>query len=330
MQSSIRYRPRNFDELVGQEKLIKLLRGQAKKRTLPNGMLFIGPKGSGKTTTARIVALSVQCSHQEFGNPCIDCRRRKSNMPIYELNCGRVRKVEDVENFIETANYDIVGRGKRKVFVFDEAHRLSGHAQDILLKPFEDKGKNLWIICSTKPEKIVDTLRSRCQVYSLKTLNREQTVVLVRRILKKLDSELNVDDLADALVDNGISSSRLITNACDKYVAGLSAEEAAEVEGAVTVDSKELIRSVVKGLWPDVSHILQKTSAGDIRLLRAAIIGYLRTVLLESSTIDQRSKAVAKAITKLTYINQAEDSNQLAALAAELFGLCELFGKYSL
>jgi DNA polymerase III gamma/tau subunit len=272
----------------------------------------------------------VQCTHQErFGRPCKLCRRNKDNFPIYELDCGSVRGVDDVKNFIATSAFDIVGAGKKKVFIFDEAHRLSGHAQDSLLKSFEDKGNALWIICSTKHSKIVDTLRSRCKQYPLKPLNREDTGELVKYLLLKNASELSVDDLADALVDNKVDSCRLIANAVDDYISGCSADEAAQVEGTTEVDSKALCRATVKGLWTDVSDILQKTSEGDLRFLRSAVINYLRSVLLESPEINDRTSAVAEAIKRLSYVTTAEDSIQLAALSAELFTLCKLFSEYS-
>lgn len=330
MQSSIKFRPRSFDEMVGQEKIIKRLRGSFKKKKLPHAMMFTGKKGSGKTSLARVIALSVQCTHQEkFGQPCLACRKNKDKFPIYELDCGKVRGVADVESFIERADFEISGKGRKKVFIFDEAHRLSGHSQDALLKAFEDKGNSLWMICSTKASKIVDTLRSRCRQYPLKALDREETGTLVKRILIKNKSELNIDDLADALVDNKVDSGRLIVNAVDEYISGSSAEDAAQVEGATEVDSKALIRATIKGAWPDVSTILRKTSEGDVRLLRSAVINYLCPVLLESSEINDRSSAVAEAIKKLTYVTTADDSVQLAALSAELFTLCGMFAEYS-
>lgn len=328
MQSSKKFRPRSLDEMVGQDKIIKRLRGLHKKKKFPHALMFTGGKGSGKTTLARILALSVQCTHQDkFGIPCLACRKNKDRFPIYELNGGKVRGVDDVEKFIETADYDVIGRGKRKVFILDEAHRLSGHAQDILLKPFEDNSNCLWIICTTRATKIVETLRSRCRQFPLKALNREDSQILVRQLLKKNKSELNVDELVDALIDNKVSSGRLIANAVDDYISGSIAEDAAQVEGVAEVDSKALCRAVVKGDWRDTSQILQKTNDGDIRLLRASVINYLRTILLESVEISDRTKSLAEAIKRLAYVSSAEDSIQLAALGAELYTLCDSFSE---
>jgi DNA polymerase III subunit gamma/tau len=331
MQSSISLRPRSIDQMVGQSKIINRLRGSFKKNKLPHAMMFTGKKGSGKTSFARIIALSLQCTHQDkFGIPCKICRSQRKNFPIYELDGGKVRGVEQVEDFISQAQFDIIGKGKKKVFIFDEAHRLSGHAQDALLKSFEDDKHCQWIICSTRADKIIDTLRSRCRQYPLKPLDREDTILLVKRVLKKHDSELSVDDLVDNLVDNKVDSARLIVNACDEYISGSSAEDAAQVEGTTSVDSKALIRATGKGKWDDVSKILQKTSEGDLRLLRASFINYLRPILLESTEANERTKTIADAIKKLGYVTSAEDSVQLSVFAAELFGLCTMFAEYNI
>src|ERR1700735_2366317 len=110
MQSSIVLRPRSIDEMIGQEKIIKRLRGSYRKKKLPHAMMMTGKKGSGKTSLSRIVALSLQCTHQDkFGQPCLKCRRNKKQFPIYELDCGKVRGVDDVERFIERASTEIVG-----------------------------------------------------------------------------------------------------------------------------------------------------------------------------------------------------------------------------
>lgn len=333
MQSSIAMRPRILDDMIGQERIIKRLRGSFKKKKLSRSMMFTGKKGSGKTSLARIIAVSLQCTHQDkFGNPCIKCRKlyKKQRFPIYELDCGKVRSVDDVEKFIERASYDIIGLGRFKVFIFDEAHRLSGVAQDSVLKFFEEDPNSYRMICSTRAGKIVDTLRSRCRQYPLKPFNRDDIEKLVTKILKKEGSKLDVDDLVEALIDNKVDSGRLIANAVDEYISGAPADEAAQVEGTTEVDSKALCRATIKGAWPDVARLLQKTSEADIRLLRASVVNYLRSVLLDAAELNDRNTAVADAIKRLTYVTTAEDSIQLAALAAELFTLCKLFADYPL
>lgn len=331
-QLSLSARPRTLDDLVGQSKLVKRIRNGIKKSGVPKGWLFWGQKGSGKTTIARILALSVQCSHQDkFGRPCVKCRKKKRQLPIFQLNCARNRTVESMEAFVDRADYEITGQGKRKVFILDEVQELSKKAQRILLDQTEDPSNNaVWILTTTEPDKINSALRSRLKVRALKSFDRDDTLELVTRLLSKRDSELDPEALADALVEKGVTSGRLIAHAVESYYEGDSAEDAAEVDAETDVNTKTLWRAVIKGDWEATGVILKNSNASDVRPLRYAMINHLRVVLLESVEFDDRSKSVAEAIKRLAYVGAVDDTTQMGALAAELFGLCEVFSERSL
>jgi DNA polymerase III subunit gamma/tau len=329
--SSISGRPKNLDQLIGQAKKVKLLRGLQKKRP-PIAWMFVGGTGSGKTTIAQILALSLQCSHQEkFGMPCKICRRQ-SNLPIFEIDCGSVTGVDDIKKYIRASEHEILGKGKKRVYILDECQMLSKHAQSALLKPTEKKnsGNVIWIFCTTDPESIRDTIRSRCKIITLKPFNRDDVLAYTTRLLKASHSKLSAEELADALVENNITSGRLVAQAVDSYVAGESVEDAADVDSISAIKSKALVRAVGKGDWGDTAALLRKADTTNIRKLRGAIAGYLRSILLDSSEIDDRSKAIAEAIKRLVYVGSADEGNQLAALSAELLMLCEIFGNYQL
>lgn len=329
-QSSISGRPRTLDALVGQTKNVKLIRGLQKKKS-PKAWMFVGATGSGKTTIAQIIALSLQCSHDKFGVPCKICRRHKATMPIYEIDCGTVTGVDDIKKYIRSSEYEILSRGRKKVFILDECQMLSKHSQSALLKPTESLGSNtVWIFSTTDPDQMRKTIRSRCQIIALKPFNRDEILEAVTTLLEKSDSELSADDLTEALVENNITSGRLVAQAVDRYIAGASAEDASSVDSISEIKSKVLCRSVSKGDWEATSALLKKADITSARALRGAVIGYLRAVLLDSSEIDDRSKAVAEAIKRLSYVGSAEVDNQLGALSAELFGLCEVFSNYTL
>ena len=206
----------------------------------------------------------------------------------------------------ETSNELLLGR--YRTYIFDEAHDLSSQAQDVLLKYFEDSpGENVFIINSTRPEKIVDTLRSRCMTFHIRPLKPEDIKRLVRKGLKSVKSELSSSALTDALVEEKVNSPRLILNAVENYIAGDTPEEAAQVEGAAEVDAKSLVRHVVKGDWEGIAPMLRDASSTEARRLRAAVIGYLREILLDSSTLDDRTAAVYNAIRTLSSTSWTED-----------------------
>jgi DNA polymerase III subunit gamma/tau len=339
-QLALSLRPKIFSELVGQEKITHKLRNLVKKR-MPKAFMFHGPKGTGKTTIARILAVTLQCRHQKkFGEPCSKCQRRyrHAELPIEEINCASiVEKSKEAQNKsaaqairerLASTSYELL-RGKFRVFIFDEAHDLSPQAQDVLLKYFEDSPEeNIFIINSTRPEKIVDTLRSRCMMFHIRPLKADDIKVLVKKGLKTAKSSLSSQTLTDALVEAGVDSPRLILNAVENYVAGDNPEDAAQVEGANEVDAKSLIRHMVKGDWPGIAAMLRGASASEARRLRNRSIDYLRGILLDCSELDDRTKAVYDAIRTLAGTPWAEDANQIDLLAAELASVCATFRNY--
>lgn len=157
MQSSLIYRPKTFAEVIGQEHVLRKLAKLKSEGKFPNALLLNGQKGIGKTTVARIIAVSVQCKHEEFGNPCLACRRKKTNYPIFELNASETTGVKDLGEFISGSTREIIGMGRYKVYILDEPHRLSDSSQNLLLKKIEDSPRRvLWILCTTRPDKLID------------------------------------------------------------------------------------------------------------------------------------------------------------------------------
>jgi hypothetical protein len=266
-------------------------------------------------------------------------RYRHGDYPIIEINCGSVveqaKKAQNVsvaqairDRMSETSLELLYGR--KRVYIFDEAHNLSSGAQDVLLKYFEDSPReNIFIINSTQPEKIKETLRSRCISLHIKPLKPDDIKILVKKGLKAAKSDLSSTKLADALWEMRVDSPRLILNAVENYIAGDSPEDAAQVEGETEVDAKSLVRHVTKGDWPGIAKMLREAPASESRRLRAATIGYLREILFDSPNLDDRTMAVYEAIRTLSSNQWTDDSNQIALLAAELCSLCTIFQNYS-
>lgn len=165
-----KYRPHSFDEVVGQEHIIKTLKNAIANNQIAHAYLFAGPRGTGKTSTAKLFAKMVNCTNPEH-QPCDGCANCEaynegSHPDIFELDAASNNKVEDIRKVIEGVNYAPV-LGKYKVYIIDEVHMLTPSAFNAFLKTLEEPPANvIFILATTEPQKIIPTVLSRCQRYN--------------------------------------------------------------------------------------------------------------------------------------------------------------------
>jgi DNA polymerase III gamma/tau subunit len=263
-----------------------------------------------------------------FGTPCKECRVRLKSYDIYEINAAEVTGIRELQEALQGSSY-APRLGEYRIYILDECHRLSDAAQNLALKYLEDSPETTqFILCSTAPQKLIETLRSRCTVYRLRELGIEDITVLIEVLLKKISSDLPADRLADALVERGVSYPRLIAQAVEKYSAGATPDEAADVEGATEVDTKVLSRALIKGDWASVAGFLANSQVADIKAIRMSCIAYLRSILWAAPEISDGTRVVAKAIESLCVLQNAEDLVMSAAVSAALYNVASYFAKY--
>jgi len=182
-----KYRPQSFTDVLGQEHVGKTLLNALKGGRLAHAYLFAGPRGVGKTTMARLLAKSVNCLVSPGAEPCNECEscvaiQRGTDVDVIEIDAASNRKVEDVEPLIDTARY-LPQRSARKVFVVDEAHMLSRTAWNALLKTLEEPPDHvLFVFATTEPQKVIETVRSRCQNFDFKRITPADIQKKLRRI----------------------------------------------------------------------------------------------------------------------------------------------------
>ena len=322
-------RPKVLSGLIGQERLVKKIRKHMRKRA-PKAWLFFGPRGLGKTSVAYILATALQCKHDRKFGECKECYKRFDDFSIYELNCAFYTGIDDLKKFISGSDYDVMGSGRCKVYILDECHMLSRSAQTMLLKYLENKkNKSKFILCSTSPKEILGTIRRRCVCYPLKPLASDNVERVAKYFLKKAHSKLNSEELVEALIEKRVDSPGLIAMAVEKYCAGNSPEEAADVEGMVDVDSKELCIAVTKGDLKGVWKILSSVENSDAVALRVSVVGWLKAAMLDTDEVNERNDALAIGIRNLCSVSRSEHLVQMAALTSELYGLCKIFSQYS-
>lgn len=173
MNLSQKYRPVKFEDILGQDDTITILRNQLTRKRTGASYLFLGPSGSGKTTTARVLAMAMNCERPIKGNPCGRCgscqsMKRGLTYDVIELDIGSYRGIDSIKKIEMTTKF--MPFGKKKVYILDEAHALTGPAWDATLKMLEDCGDHILFILCASDDGIPEVARSRCQEFAFRRL----------------------------------------------------------------------------------------------------------------------------------------------------------------
>ena len=195
-----KYRPQTLEDLVGQEHVKKTLKSAIELGKIAHAFLFTGPRGTGKTSTARILAKSLNCKNGPTIHPCGECescRDITNSVPIdvIEIDAASNRKVEDTQNILEKIQYVPVN-GKYKIYIIDEVHMLTNHAFNALLKTLEEPPENvIFILATTEVHKVLDTIKSRCQRFDFRRITTGDIVKHLRFISDKENIKITDDAL---------------------------------------------------------------------------------------------------------------------------------------
>ncbi len=189
-----KFRPKIFDDVLGQEHVTRTLKNQIMSNNIAHAYLFSGIRGTGKTSTAKIFARAVNCLNNHDGNPCNECEICRSildetNMDVIEMDAASNNGVDDIRDLRDKVKFLPV-KSKYKVYIIDEVHMLSKGAFNALLKTLEEPPEHLlFILATTEPQKIPATILSRCQRFDLKRINAD----IIVENMKKICNELNIE-----------------------------------------------------------------------------------------------------------------------------------------
>jgi DNA polymerase III subunit gamma/tau len=212
-----KYRPQRFSDVLGQQGAIAVLKARLRNGSaLDTSYLFCGGHGMGKTTLARIHGRAMLCErlNKDDPDPCNECENclsilREEHQAFVERDAASQGTIDHVRKIVEDLPFAVMGAPKR-IYIMDEAHRMSKDAQDVLLKPIEEK-KMVAMFCTTEPSKVRGAIRSRCEEHTIRKVTREDILVWIKRVLDK-EGVVHEDDAVLTVIDHSQGHVRDVLN----------------------------------------------------------------------------------------------------------------------
>lgn len=293
-----KWRPQGFDSLVGQEAVRTALTNALETGRIAHAYLFAGPRGTGKTSTAKILAKAVNCEHGPTPNPCNKCQNcvrinDGTSMDVFEIDAASNRGIDEIRDLREKVAFAPVN-GRYKVYIIDEVHMLTTEAFNALLKTLEEPPPHvIFILATTEPHKIPATIHSRCQRFDFKRVTDSDIVKRLREVAD--GSGIAADDDALQLIavqaDGGMRDALSLLDQCGVMAERVSAETVRSVLGIVGREAlRELVKAVGEGNVPESLELLEALLAGgkDVKQIITELAEYLRAVLLYKASPEYR------------------------------------------
>jgi DNA polymerase III subunit gamma/tau len=292
-----KYRPQTFDDLVGQAHVSRTLKNAVAQNRLAHAYLFVGPRGIGKTSTARILAKSLNCVKGPTVTPCGECDNcleiaAGNSLDVIEIDGASNNSVEDVRQLRENVRY-APAKGRYKIYLIDEVHMLSPAAFNALLKTLEEPPEHVkFIFATTEPQKVLPTILSRCQRFDLHRIPANVIAKHLQFIAGK--EQITLEPAAAHAVARGAEGGlRDAESMLDQLVAfcgeKISENDVLDVFGFTSEQTVvDLTGRILRGETPEAIDLLhQQSEAGkDMMRLMSDLIAYLRDLLVFKAKPD--------------------------------------------
>jgi DNA polymerase-3 subunit gamma/tau len=312
-----RFRPQRFAEVLGQDHVTRALRAAVRDGKVAHAYLFSGPRGTGKTSTARILAMALNCEQPHDGEPCGVCGscvaiRTGVSLDVQELDSATNRGIDEMRDLLSRVALGTPGRWK--VYIVDEVHQITSAAASALLKTLEEPPAHVvFVLATTDPQKVLDTIRSRTQHFEFRLLGSDVLASLLTDVARQADLEI-APEAIDLVVRRGHGSARDALSALDQVAAAGTAED----DSGVVSD---LVDAMIER---DAGAVLVKVAEAaasglDPRRLGTEILEHLRNGFLATR---------ARSLVLLSEAGTSEVEEQAAKLgAAALVRAMELIGQ---
>jgi len=302
-----KYRPQTFDDLVGQAHVSRTLKNAVAQNRLAHAYLFVGPRGIGKTSTARILAKSLNCVKGPTVTPCGECDNCReiaagNSLDVIEIDGASNNSVEDVRQLRENVRY-APAKGRYKIYLIDEVHMLSSAAFNALLKTLEEPPEHVkFIFATTEPQKVLPTILSRCQRFDLHRIPPNLIAKHLQFIAGKEEITLE-PGAAHAIARGAEGGLRDAESMLDQLVAfcgeKISESDVLDVFGFTSEQTVvDLTGRILRGETPGAIHLLhQQSEAGkDMMRLMSDLIVYLRDLLVFKAKPDALKEDVEPGV----------------------------------
>ena len=318
-----KWRPQTFDEVVGQDHITRTLKKAVEAARLSHAYLLSGPRGCGKTSTARILAKVINCTAPKKGNPCDACPScegviKGNNLDVMEIDGASHTGVSEVRDLQESIGY-VASQFKNKVYIIDEVHMLSTHAFNALLKTLEEPpGHVYFVFATTAPHKIPDTIKSRCQRHQFKRLEVGEITDQLVRICKAEKVEFD-DDALGLLSRKAEGSMRDAESLLDQCITASSGNVRSDAVRDILglLDTAMVVEFLHTMAERDASVVLQKLNDAihqgvDLEeLLNALIEGFRDMMILAApgdlAALVYRSAEEVETLRKLASVYELGD-----------------------
>jgi DNA polymerase-3 subunit gamma/tau len=317
-----KYRPQKFSEVIGQEHVTRTLKNAIEQGRTAHGYIFSGHRGIGKTTVARILAMALNCRSKDHPVPepcgvCESCTeiRAGNSVDVIEIDAATNRGIDEIRELREAARYR-PARDRFKIYILDEAHQITDAAFNALLKTLEEPpGHVVFMLATTQPEDIPQTIRSRCQHFSFRAVRFEEIFGQLRSLVNQEKIEADDDALA-LLSEAGDGSMRDALSILDQAIASSSER--------LTSDAvRQLVGAAPSGVLEEVMEAVARSSSEDVLRLADRLISEGQNPVHFARQLVRflRNAVVAKVAGKDSPLLQiSSDERTRVARIADLFG----------